>query len=187
MKILLAGFIGSTTWNCANMASNWYVFRSKPRKEDFLYEQLRQREIEAYYPEVSVQPVNPRARKNKPYFPGYLFIHVDLEKEKLSDLKWMPGAIGLVSFGKEPAWVPDSLVNTIRKQVTAINAAGGENIVGLLSGDEVIIQGGPFAGYKAIFDLSLPGSERVQVMLKLIKDQNIRLELPASQVKQRKG
>ncbi|MGB2963585.1 MAG: transcription termination/antitermination NusG family protein [Anaerolineales bacterium] len=168
------------------MTTCWYVLRSKPRKEDFLFGQLQSREIEVYYPAVRVQPVNPRARKYKPYFPGYLFIHVDLEQEKLSALKWMPGAVGLVAFGKEPAWVSDELVNIIRKQVSAVNAAGGENLAGLVSGDEVIIQDGPFDGYKAVFDLSLPGNERVRVLLKLLKDQNMRLELPGSQVRKRK-
>lgn len=169
------------------MSANWYVLRSKPRKEDFLYGQLRARKIEAYYPKVRVQPVNPRARKSKPYFPGYLFIHIDLEEENLSSLQWMPGATGLVSFGNEPSWVPEALVNTIQKQVARINAAGGENLAGLTSGDEVIIEDGPFAGYKAIFDLSLPGNERVRVLLQLLEDQNMRLELPASQVKKRKA
>ena len=169
------------------MATGWYVLRSKPRKEDFLYGQLRARNIEAYYPKVRVQPVNPRARKSKPYFPGYMFIHVDLEEKNLSSFQWMPGAIGLISFGKEPSWVPDALVNTIRKQVSTINAAGGENLHGLVSGDEVVIQDGPFVGYKAIFDLSLPGNERVRVLLKLLENQNMRLELPASQVQKRKA
>jgi len=168
------------------MAVHWYVLRSKPRKEDFLHGQLQSREIEVYYPAVRVQPVNPRARKYKPYFPGYLFINVDLEQEKLSALKWMPGAVGLVAFGKELARVSDELVNTIRKQVSAVNAAGGENLAGLVSGDEVIIQDGPFAGYNAIFDLSLPDNERVRVLLNLLKDQNMRLELPGSQVRKRK-
>ncbi len=169
------------------MTVGWYVLRSKPRKEDFLFGQLCARKIEAYYPKVRVQPVNPRSRKTKPYFPGYLFIHVNLEKTDLSSLQWMPGSIGLVSFDKEPSWVPDAVVNAIRRQVSAINAAGGENLAELVAGDEVIIQSGPFSGYKAIFDLSLSGNERVLVLLKLLENQKMRLELPASQVKKRKS
>ncbi len=168
------------------MAVGWYVLRSKPRKEDFLYGQLRARKIEAYYPKLRVKPANPRSRKIKPYFPGYLFIHVDLEEMDLSSLQWMPGSVGLVSFEKEPSWVPDSVINAIRKQVAAINTAGGENLVGLVVGDEVTVQSGPFAGYKAIFDMSLSGNERVLVLLQLLENQNMRLELPANQVKKRK-
>ena len=55
-----------------------------------------------------------------------------------------------------------------------------------MSGDEVIIQDGPFDGYKAVFDLSLPGNDRVRVLLKVLEDQKMRLELPASQVRKRK-
>ena len=168
------------------MAVGWYVLRSKPRKEDFLYGQLCARKIEAYYPKLRVKPVNPRSRKIKPYFPGYLFVHVDLEEIDLSSLQWMPGSIGIVSFEKEPSWVPDAVVNAIRKQVAAINVAGGENLVGLVAGDEVTVQSGPFVGYKAIFDMSLSGNERVLVLLQLLENQNMRLELPANQVKKRK-
>lgn len=167
------------------MALSWYVLRSKPRKEDFLFSQLCVQDIEAFYPKIRVQPVNPRARKSKPLFPGYLFIHVDLEQETLSKLKWMPGAIGVVSFGKKPAWVPDSLVNTIKKQVETINASGGEGVAGLTKGDEVLVQSGLFAGYKGIFDMRLPGNERVRVLLKAIQDQKMPVELPANQIKKK--
>lgn len=167
------------------MTLSWYVLRSKPRKEDFLFSQLSARDIEAFYPKVRVQPVNPRARKSKPLFPGYLFIHVDLEQETLSKLKWMPGAIGVVSFGELPARVPDSLVHAIKRQVKTINTAGGENVAGLTKGDEVLVQSGPFAGYNGVFDMRLPGNERVRVLLKAIQDQRMPVELPANQIKKR--
>jgi transcription antitermination factor NusG len=163
--------------------SNWYVLRSKPHKEDFLYGQLRARKIEVCYPKVRVQPSNPRARKIKALYPGYLFIHVNLAEIGSSTLQWLPGAIGLVSFDHKPAMVADSVVNFIRKQVDAINVAGGESLAKLKKGDEIVIQGGPFDGYQAIFDLSLPSNNRVLVLLKLIEAQNIRMELPANQVK----
>ena len=168
------------------MTVDWYVLRSKPRKEDFLYGQLLSRKIKAYYPKIRAKPVNPRSRKIKPYFPGYVFIHVDLAEIDTSSLQWMPGSVGLVSFGKEPSWVPDSVVSAIRKQVERINLAGGETLAQLQSGDEVVVQSGPFAGYKAIFDTSLSGNERVLVLLQLLENQNMRLELPAKQIKKRK-
>ena len=165
------------------MSASWYVLRSKAHKEEFLFTQLRARKIEVYYPKIRVKPVNPRARKAKALFPGYLFIRVDLAEETLSDLRWMPGTLGLVMFGGEPSLVPETLINAVRNQVETINSAGGENLAQLKSGDEVVVQDGPFKGYKAIFDLSLSGNERVSVMLKLLEDQNMRLELPANQVK----
>jgi transcription antitermination factor NusG len=155
---------------------------SKPNKEELLYEQLRIREIDAYYPRIQVQPVNPRSRKRKPYFPGYLFIHVDLETLGSSTLKWMPGAQGLVDFGSDPASVPDELLQAIRKKVEQANTAG-DQFNQFKPGEIVRIQTGPFAGYEAIFDARLPGQERVRVLLRLLSDRQVGVELSAKQLK----
>ncbi len=169
------------------MAMFWYALRSKPRKEDLLCEQLLIRKIETFYPRTRVQVVNPRARRVRPYFPGYLFVHVDLEQLSLSTLKWMPGASGLVAFGGYPAPVPDNLVHAIRQRVEQIDAAGGELYDGLQPGDPVRIQAGPFAGYEAIFDARLQGEERVRVLLSLLKGQRrMPVELPAGQLQRLK-
>ena len=165
------------------MSQQWYVMRSKPNKESFLWDQLNLQGIECYYPRLRVKPVNPRSRTIKPYFPGYLFVRVDLEQINLSALQWMPGAAGLVSFGGEAASVPNFLVNTIRNRVDQINAAGGETLAGLKKGQTVRIQGGPFAGYKAIFDTRLSGNERVRVLLELLDKGQVPLELPTVQIR----
>ena len=168
------------------MTERWYVIRSKPRKEDFLGEQLLIRKIEAYCPRVRVQTVNPRARKTKPYFPGYIFVHLNLENFNLSTLQWMPGAISLVSFGGEPAFVPDSLIQAIRKRVDEINDVGGELLEELKPGDIVDIQSGPFAGYEAIFDARLSGNERVRVLLKMMSDRKLPAEISVGQIQRKK-
>ena len=66
------------------MSMLWYVMRSKPNKESLLWEQLSLQNIECYYPRLRVKPANPRARKLRAYFPGYLFVHVDLERINLA-------------------------------------------------------------------------------------------------------
>jgi len=167
------------------MTFAWYVLNTKPRKEDFLWEQCLAHGYETFYPRLRVQPVNPRARKIKPYFPGYLFVHLNLEQSKLSALRWMPGVAKVVSFGSAPATVPDGLIHSIQRRVEEINAAGGELFDGLKSGDEVNIQGGPFAGYEAIFDVRIPGSERVRVLLKLLQARQMPVDLPAGHVQRK--
>jgi len=169
------------------MAIHWYALRSKPRKEEVVWRQIRTQGYEVFYPRLKVQPVNPRARKHKPYFPGYMFVQVDLEQVGLSAFQWMPHTLGLVCFGDEPASVPENLVHAIRRRVEQISAAGGEVYDGLSSGDQILISEGPFAGYEAIFDARLPGSERVRVLLKLLNDQRqIPVELYAGQIRRKK-
>jgi transcriptional antiterminator RfaH len=160
--------------------------RSKPRKEEILWRQLRAEKVEVFYPRIKVQPVNPRARKVRPYFPGYLFIRTDLDEVGLSTFRWMPHAIGMVTFGGEPAHVPDDLINTLRRRVDEINEAGGEFFDGLQKGDYVKITAGPFKDYEAIFDARLDGQERVRVLLQLLSDRSIPVELDANVLEQQK-
>jgi transcriptional antiterminator RfaH len=160
----------------------WYALRSKPNKELTLWRELCARGLECFYPQLRVRPVNPRSRNVRPYFPGYLFLHADIERIGVSTFQWMPFSVGLVSFGGEPASVPDNLINAIRKRVDEINAAGGEQLEGLKRGEVVVIQDGPFDGYEAIFDARLPGSDRVRVFLKLLEVRQMKLELPANQI-----
>ena len=167
------------------MTAQWYALHSKPLKEAFLWQQLRLHEIESYYPCLRVQPVNPRARRVRPYFPGYVFGCMDLEHVSLSTLQWLPGSVGIVSFGGMPAPVPEHLISAIRRRVDEINAAGGELFAGLKPGDTVTIQAGPFQGYEAIFDARVSGDERVRVLLKLLNHRQLSLEIPGAQIQRK--
>jgi transcription antitermination factor NusG len=169
------------------MPQQWYALRSKPRKEDIVWRQLRGEELEVFYPRIRVNPVNPRSRKIKPYFPGYMFVYVDLEQTGMSRFQWMPHTLGLVSFGGEPAHVPENLIFELRKRVAEIADAGGELFAGLKPGDPVRISSGPFQGYEAIFDMRLPGSERVRVLLELLTSKRrIPIELSTSSIEKKK-
>ena len=168
------------------MTTYWYALHSKPHKEEMLAEQLELRKIEAFAPHIRVQVVNPRARKIRPYFPGYIFVHADLEEMGLSVLQYVPGSAGLITFGGTPAFVPDGLIHAIRQRVEEINSAGGELFEALNSGETVFVHSGPFAGYEAIFDVRLPGTERVKVLLKLLRNRKMPVELPAGYVRPKK-
>lgn len=168
------------------MVASWYVLHSKPHKEEFLAEQLELQRIETFYPKIRVQVVNPRARKVRPYFPGYLFTRIDLEKVGWSALQYVPGSAGLIAFGGEPAFVPDGLIHAIQQRVNEINSAGGELFDALRSGETVLVHSGPFAGYEAIFDVRLTGTERVRVLLKLLRNRQLPVELPAAYIRLKK-
>jgi transcriptional antiterminator RfaH len=160
----------------------WYVIRAKPRRERYVSEQLATQGLEVFFPAVKVHPVNPRAARERAYFPGYLFVHLDLETIGVNKLRWMPAAVGLLEFGGEPAIVPEALVAQLRRRIANIQAAGGLVFADLATGDSVEITTGPFAGYEAIFDLRLKGSDRVRVLLNLLRRQ-VPLELDAGNIR----
>jgi transcription elongation factor/antiterminator RfaH len=146
----------------------WYVLHTKPHKEGELNAYLQSTGIETYYPTIHVNPVNPRARKIRPYFPRYLFVYVRLSEIGISTFRWAPGATRLVEFGGYPAKVPDGVIYQLKRHLEAVEAAGGFHLDGLKPGDPVRIVDGPLAGYEAIFDVRLSGNDRVQVLLEML-------------------
>lgn len=152
------------------MNASWYALRVKPNREQVVTRRLENKKIEVFLPLFRVNPKNPRAAKLKPYFPGYLFVRTDLETIGANTFNWMPGALSLVSFDGVPASVPDKLILEIREQIARIEAEGGLTFVDLEPGDKVRIIEGPFAGYEAIFDMRLPGKDRVQVLLAFLSE-----------------
>lgn len=165
------------------MANFWYVLRTKPRKEEIVYKQVLGQGVTVYYPRLRVQPVNPRSRKIKPYFPGYMFIQTNIEATGTSIFQWMPHTFGLVNFGNEPAIVPDNLIHEIKKKVEALAAETSKVSETFKSGDVIRVNNGVFVGYEAIFDENVSGKERVRVLLKLLNDQRfVRIELETKHI-----
>jgi transcriptional antiterminator RfaH len=150
-------------------------------KEGFLVEQLNLKGIESYYPYLRIQPVNPRARKIKPYFPGYIFGRIDLGQHQKESL-WLPGLAGVVCFDGIPSYIPDHLIEAIHRRVDQVNAAGRESLDTLKPGDPITIQEGPFKGFEGIFDERLSGEARIRILLTLLNRPQIPLELPEQQI-----
>lgn len=167
------------------MGEQWYALRSKPNKEEALCNETAARGLEVFYPRLRVQPVNPRARTVKAYFPGYLFVRYDLEAQGFSALAWIPYSQGPVCCDGQPSPVPEALIEAIRRRLEQINQEGGESAEGLHKGDALIVQAGPFAGLEAIFDAKASGAERVRVLLRLLGGAQVTAELPAAQVRRK--
>lgn len=160
----------------------WYVAHSKPRNEELLWKQFCLRNFTSYYPCIKVPTINPRAQKRQPYFPGYLFVCADLDLIGRSTLEWMPGGMGLVSFGNEPAVIPESLVCAIKQKVESLMMASERLIAPFRKGDHVVVHNGVFAGYEGVFDTQLSGNDRVRILLSLLNDRILPVEMPATYV-----
>jgi transcriptional antiterminator RfaH len=164
------------------MSTYWYALHVKPHKERSVHELLVARDMEVFYPRLYVKPVNPRSRKERPFFPGYMFVQLDLESEGPNFLRWTEGTYGLVTFGDEPVPVPENMVLHLKHRLEEIQEAGGLVFENLKKGDRVRITTGLFEGYEAIFDTRLSGKDRVQVLLAYLNDRPIRVQIDASEL-----
>jgi transcriptional antiterminator RfaH len=147
---------------------HWYVFHTKPHKERQVAEQLHQRRYEVFLPTARACTGDRRAARERPYFPCYLFVKLDLNTADADAIQWLPGLRCLVRFGGQPASVPDNFVHELRRRMAQIRAAGGLVFEALEPGMPVKITSGPFAGYEAVFDSRLDEHGRVRVLLEWI-------------------
>jgi transcription antitermination factor NusG len=168
------------------MGLAWYALRSKVHKEHALWKEAQARGYEIYYPRLHVNPVNPRARRVVPYFPGYMFIRLDLEQAGRKVIDRMPFSIGLVSFGGEAGVVPDTLIHGLIKRLESSPQDSLLAKRGFQCGDPVLIDSGPFEGYEAIFDTSISGQERVKVLVELLNGRFIRLDVSLDEIERRR-
>ena len=167
------------------MSSSWYVIQSHPNKEQLLFKQIELLGFEVFYPKIKVKPVNPRSRKIRPYFPGYMFIKIDPEKIETSTIKWMPHSKGIVAFGGEPSIVPESLIHALKQKVGDSEDSVIEIKDEFNRGTPISIEFGPFEGYEGIFDTKLEGSDRVRILLKMLINQYVPVELEISHIQRK--
>ena len=142
----------------------WRVLYTKANAEYRVLTALRQEQIEVYLPEIAIFDKQ-GAKKNKPFFPNYLFINIDLENYPLSKLRWTPGLRYMLSFDGQPATVPNRFIALLQRNLAEINVPGAHSFT---PGDAVNITEGPFEGMQAIFEGPTTPSERVTVLLTVL-------------------
>lgn len=161
----------------------WYALRSKPNKERMLWKQLRAREFEVYYPRIFADPVDPRSRKIRPFFPGYMFVQTNLGRVGASTFDYMPYAIGLVSFGGRAASIQTEVIDGIRSRIGDVTRAEGTRADRFRKGHPVTVTEGPFEGYDGLFDTRLSGNHRVRVLLELLSGRSVPTQLDVRHLK----
>ncbi len=152
------------------VAGRWYVLSCKPNKEGILLRQLQSQGYEVFYPQHFSTNGKTGRLHIKAYFPGYLFIRLDLNQVGQSTFQWMPNAEGLVSFESRPAFVPDILVEAIKKHVEKINATRVKEYARSTDREDSASQLGNLdASYGFIFDANISSDERVQQLMHMLQ------------------
>jgi len=152
----------------------WYVVRTKNRKEDYAVQQLERRGVSVFLPRIA----EPERDQVAPLFPGYLFVHIALF-EQYYRVAWTPGVRSFVAFGAVPTPVQESAIHLIA-------ASAGEGGVirppsRFRPGDRVQITGGPLAGLMAIIERPCSQRGRVKVLLDFLRH-GATVELPVGLV-----
>ena len=145
---------------------HWYCLHAKPNAEYLVSASLEWRGLKPYLPLVT--SLRSEKTDKRPFFPGYLFLQVNLARVSISSLQWTPGLRRIISFNNEPAVLSDDLIRGIQRIVAQFEDSGGLPIHNFTPGDTVRITNGPLSGLEAIFDEPGNASKRVHVLLEIL-------------------
>jgi transcriptional antiterminator RfaH len=161
----------------------WYVAKTKPGRERSVELYISERwDIEVFLPRIR----RPAGRKAgmEPLFPTYLFCLVDGRTDAWPDIRWVPGLCYFLGAGGELVPVSDEIIAHLKERVNWWNNGGCTPH--FISGERVIITGGPLSGLEGIFKNYVPARQRCQVLLEIIGRQS-EVELPVEVLQSRAG
>ena len=151
----------------------WYALYTKPNSEAKVARTLKVRGFESYF---HLLPSKPDERI-EPLFPTYVFVRCDLETLGVASLHWIPGLRHIVGFGGRPAVVPDAAIEYLDAELRRIEAQGGLPTHSFQPGDEVVIEEGPLAGLRGVFQGPLGPAERVHILITFLGNRATRTEV----------
>lgn len=144
----------------------WYVLRSKPKKEAASAALLQRAGIEVYVPEVRVQKRPYHPPTVEPLFPGYLFSRLSPQLGEIRLARYTPGILYVVGFGEEACPVPDDLIVSIQQRIA--REKGRAAFPDYQPGERVLITSGPLRDLEGVFDRRLSASGRVRVFIHIL-------------------
>jgi transcription elongation factor/antiterminator RfaH len=147
----------------------WYALHSKPKQETLAVTLLTGAGIEVFFPQTPVHKQHGKPPVLEPFFPGYLFGHLDPDRAEIRLASYTRGILYVVGYGSEPYPVPDELILYIQQRLA--RRRGQVDREQFHHGERVIISNGPLRGAEAIFDRHLSGTGRVRVLINILTRQ----------------
>lgn len=157
----------------------WIAVSTQPNCEMLAIDNLRRQGYETYCPVIQKRVSHARKvqMKNKPLFPGYIFVMLDEVTQGCRAISSTFGVRNMVSFGGKPARLPAAFVNSLKEsEVNGIVPARPLEET-LPTGTSVLIKNGMFKDLIATV-LSCRAQERVVVMLDFLM-RSVKAEVPA--------
>lgn len=146
---------------------HWYVAETAPRKEMVALQNLRRQSFHGVCPRFSKVRRHARRTENVlvPYFPGYVFVRFDRERDRWSSINGTLGVRRLIgSRPNAPQAVPNAVVEAL------LARAAGVGVFPFQPGDEVRVASGPLADQVATIE-RLADQERVRILMNILGNQ----------------
>ena len=143
--------------------NNWYVVYTQAGKELYSAKELKRQKYQVYFPQETKIVKHARKVKTilKPYFPRYIFVKININKESWNKINFTRGVVKLISSGGYPIPLPCHVIDELMRLEDKNGIIKNNN---MKQGDNIEIIKGVFKGKNAIFE-SLSDNLRVNVLL----------------------
>jgi transcriptional antiterminator RfaH len=145
----------------------WYLVITGPREEQRARQNLVQQNFRPFLPQVTKTVRHARQLRTvtAPLFPRYMFVPLNLERDRWLSIRSTYGVSTLFMAGGRPAAVPQGVVESLaacadERQVTRLD-------LDLREGDAVKFVSGPFADLPGTLE-RLDDNGRVRVLLDIM-------------------
>ena len=163
------GVVHSITGSCLSLEGNerWYLVHTLPHAERRAQLHLGAQGFRTHFP--TIQKTIRHARQLRtvqaPLFPRYIFLVLDLGRDRWLSVWGTPGVSSLFTSENRPVPVPEGVVETLIENTDETNLALFSS--GLKTGQSVRILTGPFVDFVGTLE-RLDAAGRVRVLLDMM-------------------
>lgn len=150
-------------------AERWYVVQSQPNAEMKAIVHLNRQGFETYLPRYLKRRRHARRAEivPTPLFPRYLFVGIDLERQRWRSIFSTVGISRLVCNGEVPTPVPEQVIEALQARHDGNGYVTLDQLPTFRTGDKIRVQDGAFAGCLGLYE-GLKDSERVAILLDML-------------------
>ncbi|WP_340644589.1 transcription termination/antitermination NusG family protein [Phenylobacterium sp.] len=144
----------------------WYPVQTQPKREAYAVQQLNNQGYEVFFPRrlITVRHARRVLEREASYFPGYIFVSLDLMQEPWTRVNNTFGVRSLVMVGARPAAVPTSFIEVLQRHLDQDGRL--PPLAPFQVGERVSIVNGPLVDLVGTID-RLDSGNRVRLLLEL--------------------
>ena len=177
MTGLMPPIDSSSGGSSSTAGRRWYAVQAQPQREGLALLHLARQRFESFCPmlsSISRRSGRPASVK-KAFFPGYLFVNLDLEQDRWRSINGTIGVMRLIGFSGagRPASLPTGFIDRL-KHWTVDRPPMADDGLGV--GDRVRVIGGPFDDLCGVL-ATANDNDRVTILLSLLGKET-RVTLP---------
>jgi transcriptional antiterminator RfaH len=157
----------SAAMSVSGPGERWYVVHTQPHAEGRAATNLERQGYILFCPRLrkTVRHARKRATILAPLFANYLFLRLDVSRDRWRSINGTRGVIRLITQGETPQPVPPGVVEALQDRIGADGVL--EWTQALRIGQSVRISGGPFADFVGTLE-QLDDAGRVRVLLDIL-------------------